>query len=111
MWYKSMGSRLLFTPLMDSRFIALDLYNQKNGIHPTQLFIDTFSATGDWAFKIPFETPERSFTEQQNRPLFYGGVDLKPHEIHYILTPATLEKGYIIQYLALRLEWGMIWNR
>ena len=29
---------------MDSRFIALDLYNQKNGIHPTQLFIDTFSA-------------------------------------------------------------------
>ena len=92
-WYKSMGSRLLFTPLMDSRFIALDLYNQKNGIHPTQLFIDTFSATGDWAFKIPFETPERSFTEQQRRTSpFYGGVDLKPTEFTIYGTPATLEK-------------------
>lgn len=93
-WYKSMGSRLLFTPLMDSRFIALDLYNQKNGIHPTQLFIDTFSATGDWAFKIPFETPERSFTEQQRRTSpFYGGVDLKPTEFSIYGTPATLDES------------------
>jgi len=89
-WYKSMGSRLLFTPLMDSRFIALDLYNQKNGIHPTQLFIDTFSATGDWAFTIPFETPERSFTEQQRRSSpFYEGLDLKPTEFRLYGSPAT----------------------
>ena len=78
-WYKSMGSRLLFTPLMDSRFIALDLFNQKNGVHPTQLFIDTFSATGDWALDIPFETPERSFSDEQRRlSPFAGGVSLKP---------------------------------
>ena len=91
-WYKSMGSRLLFTPLMDSRFIALDLYNQKNGIHPTQLFIDTFCATGDWACEIPFETPERSFTEEQRRSSpFYGGVDLKPTEFRLYGDPATTE--------------------
>tara|TARA_Y200000002_G_scaffold190710_1_gene157385 strand:+ start:3109 stop:4764 length:1656 start_codon:yes stop_codon:yes gene_type:complete len=91
-WYKSMGSRLLFTPLMDSRFIALDLYNQKNGIHPTQLFIDTFSATGDWACEIPFETPERSFTEEQRRASpFYGGVDLKPTKFRLYGNPATTE--------------------
>ena len=91
-WYKSMGSRLLFTPLMDSRFIALDLYNQKNGIHPTQLFIDTFSATGDWACEIPFETPERSFTEEQRRSSpFYGGVDLKPTKFRLYGDPTTAE--------------------
>ena len=91
-WYKSMGSRLLFTPLMDSRFIALDLYNQKNGIHPTQLFIDTFSATGDWACEIPFETPERSFTEEQRRSSpFFGGADLKPTKFRLYGNPTTTE--------------------
>lgn len=78
-WYKSLGSKLLFTPLMDSRFIGLDLYNQEQGIHPTQLFIDAFSATGDWALDIPFETPDRSFSDEQRKSSpFYGSIDLKP---------------------------------
>ena len=106
-----MGSRLLFTPLMDSRFIALDLYNQKNGIHPTQLFIDTFSATGDWACEIPFETPERSFTEEQRRSSpFYGGVDLKPTKFRLYGDPATTEDERSDSMFDIETRVGIIWK-
>lgn len=80
-WYKSMGSRLLFTPLMDSRFIAMDLHNLENGYHPTKIFVDAFLATGDWAISIPFETPDRKFDQNliENSP-FNGGVVLTPNQ-------------------------------
>ena len=87
-WYKSMGSRLLFTPLMDSRFISMDLHNLEHGHHPTKIFVDAFLATGEWAISIPFETPERTFDEEiiQNSP-FKNGADLTPNQFTVYGTP------------------------
>ena len=80
-WYKSSGAKLLFTPLMQSSFIALDLYNLENGYHPTKLFVDAFSAFGGWALNEPFETPDRDFDPIliENSP-FRGGVEIIPHK-------------------------------
>ena len=85
-----MGSRILFTPLMESRFIAMDLFNLKNGFHPTKIFVDAFSATGQWAMAIPFETPSRRFDENLvNNSPFKGGRDLSPRKYTIYGTPES----------------------
>ena len=93
-WYKSMGSRLLFTPLMDSRFIAMDLHNLEHGHHPTKVFVDAFLATGEWALSIPFETPERKFDEDlvKNSP-FREGANLTPNQFTVYGTPYSEERN------------------
>jgi hypothetical protein len=78
-WYKSLGNQFLFTPLMQSAFVALDLHNSKQGFHPTKFFVDAFSAIGDWALREPFETPERAFSpELLDLSPFKGGVSITP---------------------------------
>lgn len=78
-WYRSLGVEFLFTPLMQSSFVSLDLYNAEQGFHPKKFFADAFSAFGGWALNEPFETPDRSFDHDllENSP-FKGGVKIQP---------------------------------
>lgn len=106
-WYKSMGSRILFTPLMDSRFIAMDLFNLKNGFHPTKIFIDAFSATGQWAMTIPFETPSRRFDENLvNNSPFKDGVALSPKKYTIYGTPESQTSEDLPDIFDIPIETG-----
>ena len=106
-WYKSMGSRILFTPLMDSRFIAMDLFNLKNGFHPTKIFVDAFSATGQWAMDIPFETPSRRFDEDLvNNSPFKDGIALSPMKYTIYGTPESQTSEDLPDIFDIPMETG-----
>lgn len=62
--YKSLGNVALFTPLMQSKFIDLELKNSAKGNHPKQFFCDAFLNFPDWAISEPFETKERGFEQK-----------------------------------------------
>ena len=104
-WYKSMGNTFLFTPLMQSSFIMMDLHNLANGHHPTKLFADTFSAFGDWALDEPFETADRGFAEEhiQNSP-FKGGIEIKPKKMKMYGTPFDSSKLNESNLLSLPID-------
>jgi hypothetical protein len=91
--YKSVGSSVLFTPLMQSDFISLDLYNLANGFSAKKLFADAFSAFGDWALNEPFETPDRSFSTKliESSP-FKNGANIKPTEFNIFGSPENTEE-------------------
>lgn len=79
--YRSLGVEYLFTPLMQSSFVALDLHNASKGFHPKKFFADAFSAFGGWALEKPFETPDRAFDRDllDSSP-FKGGASIKPRK-------------------------------
>lgn len=108
-WYRSVGQEVVFTPLMQSSFISLDLMNRQAGAHPTKFFADAYSAFGGWPLEEPFETPERSFPQVMlDTSPFRGGVDIRPrsftvygdiqpddhYEYHDLLTiPTHMDTG------------------
>ena len=78
-WYRSQGQELVFTPLMQSSFVALDMVNRSAGAHPTKFFADAYSAIGGWTLEEPFESPERAFPQEMlDRSPFRGGAEIRP---------------------------------
>lgn len=78
-WYRSTGPVFLFTPLMQSAFVSLDLMNANEGHHTKKLFADIFSAFGGWAIETPFEAPTRNLDpELIENSVFKGGVKITP---------------------------------
>lgn len=81
-WYKSLGNERLVTLLMDSGMVRLDFYAGCQGWSYKKFFADCFSALGQWAIDLPFETPDRSFEPDllASSP-FRGGVEIRPRNI------------------------------
>ncbi len=104
-WYKSLGNTFVFTPLMQSSFIMMDLHNLSNGHHPTKLFADTFSAFGNWALDEPFETQDRGFPEEyiKNSP-FKGGIDIKPTKMKIYGKPNDSNSENLSDILSLPID-------
>lgn len=76
-WYKSLGSEVLMTPLMNTEFVGLDIHNFTSANHESKLFADMFSAIGEWAVTTPFHSAKgqlpKELIEKSN---FKGGVKL-----------------------------------
>ncbi|WP_396621504.1 hypothetical protein [Marinobacter sp. W-8] len=89
--YKSLGNVVLFTPLMQRKFIELELKNVLRGGVPKQLFCDAFLALADWAIKEPFETSDRSFGDElvSSSP-FKSGVSIVPKKFQIYGSPSEL---------------------
>ena len=79
-WYKCQGNKFLFTPLMQSIFIAMDLHNLERGYHPTKIFVDAFSAFGGWAIEEPFENERKFDPDLIEKSPFKGGVEIVPRQ-------------------------------
>lgn len=80
-WYKSLGGTFLFTPLMQSSFVKLELYNNSKGRPSKQFFADCFTAIGNWAVEEAFETEDRAFTaEQLQASPFSNGTSITPRK-------------------------------
>jgi hypothetical protein len=95
-WYRSTGPVFLFTPLMQSAFVGLDLMNAKQGHHTKKLFADVFSAFGGWAIETPFETPDRDLdAELIDNSVFRGGVKItpKPFRVFGKIEPSRSQKA------------------
>ncbi len=80
-WYRSLGAAFILTPLMQRRFVALDLWNLAQGYPPQKIFADAFSATGGWTLEEPFETEDRTFDRALlDRSPFKGGATVTPKQ-------------------------------
>ena len=98
-WYKSLGPSVLFTPLMHSDLLKLDVSNAeaghrdaRNGYASKQkFFADAFSAIGGWATEEPFETPSRAFPQSllHDSP-FRNGYTIEPMEVIPYGAPSDL---------------------
>ena len=72
------GTNPLFTPLMDSRFIALDLYNQKTVFTQPNFSLIHFLLQETGHVKSTLKPLNGVSQKKRRSSPFYGGVDLKP---------------------------------
>lgn len=81
-WYKSLGNTFLFTPLMQHDILLIDLISQESH-YPNKMFADIFSALGDWALNIPFESKDRGFySSLLNNSPFRKGINFSPRKTY-----------------------------
>lgn len=101
-WYKSLGDSALFTPLMHSDLMRLDIANATAGYRNSEsgygskqkFFADAFSAVGGWALEEPFETPQRAFPSALlGSSPFRGGVGMTPTNLDVYGSVGDIDDG------------------